>query len=200
MGDGPITLGLTEDRELTHQLAAMLDSHHWWRGPRDEVGAEYSDAMVRGGGLGITTATVTGTAVRALCDLALDAERIAATPAFTPFNVSSRSESPPDLGASWPPPMPVASQRTKPIATRAQTMHVELARIINQATGVALDDEIDAFLATTAARLLAGAPIALAHTKARLNNGAGSTMCDGLRSELPVQRVNVPATTLLKPT
>ena len=52
------------------------------------------------------------------------------------------------------------------------------------------EDELDAHVATLAARLASGPPVALAQTKALLNDGVQSSMREALAAEARAQTVN----------
>jgi enoyl-CoA hydratase/carnithine racemase len=69
----------------------------------------------------------------------------------------------------------------------AETIDAAEAHALNLVTWVVAAPEIDAFVTEVAGRLAAGPPIALAHSKALLNEGAGRTMRDALANEARAQ-------------
>jgi enoyl-CoA hydratase/carnithine racemase len=69
----------------------------------------------------------------------------------------------------------------------AETIDAAEAHALNLVTWVVAAAELDAFVTDVAGRLAAGPPIALAHSKALLNEGADRTMRDALASEARAQ-------------
>jgi enoyl-CoA hydratase/carnithine racemase len=72
----------------------------------------------------------------------------------------------------------------------AETIDAAEAHRLNLVTWVVAAAEIDAFVADVTGRLAAGPTIALAHTKALLNEGVDRTMRDALANEARAQGVN----------
>ncbi|OBB82174.1 enoyl-CoA hydratase [Mycobacterium colombiense] len=137
-----------------------------------------------------TIAKVTGVAVGAGWNLALGCDLVVATPESTFCQIFSKRGLSIDLGGSWLLPKIVGLQQAKRLALLADTIDAEEACALNLVTWVVSAVEIDDFVADLADRLAAGPPIALAHTKALLNEGADRTMRDALANEARAQGVN----------
>lgn len=137
-----------------------------------------------------TIAKVTGVAVGAGWNLALGCDLVVATPESTFCQIFSKRGLSIDLGGSWLLPKIVGLQQAKRLALLADTIDAEEACALNLVTWVVSAEEIDAFVTDLANRLAAGPLIALAHTKALLNEGADRTLRDALASEARAQGVN----------
>jgi enoyl-CoA hydratase/carnithine racemase len=137
-----------------------------------------------------TIAKVTGVAVGAGWNLALGCDLVVATPESTFSQIFTRRGLSLDLGGSWLLPKLVGLQQAKRLALLAETIDAEQARTMNLVTWVVPAAEIDAFVTDLGARLVAGAPIALAQTKALLNEGADRTLRDALAGEARAQAMN----------
>jgi enoyl-CoA hydratase/carnithine racemase len=92
-----------------------------------------------------------------------------------------------DLGGSWLLPKIVGLQQAKRLVLLAETIDAAEAHALGLVTWMVDADEIDAFVADVADRLAAGPPVALAHSKALLNEGVDRTMRDALANEARVQ-------------
>lgn len=134
-----------------------------------------------------TIAKVTGVAVGAGWNLALGCDFVVATPESTFCQIFSRRGLSIDLGGSWLLPKLVGLQQAKRLALLAETIDAEEAHALNLVTWLVPAAEVDAFVDDLADRLAAGPPIALAHTKALLNEGADSTLRDALANEARAQ-------------
>jgi enoyl-CoA hydratase/carnithine racemase len=137
-----------------------------------------------------TIAKVTGVAVGAGWNLALGCDLVVATPESRFSQIFAKRGLSVDLGGSWLLPKLVGLQQAKWLALLAETIDAEEAQALNLVTWVVSDEEIDAFVADVAARLVAGPAIALAQTKALLNEGADRTLRDALANEARAQAVN----------
>jgi 2-(1,2-epoxy-1,2-dihydrophenyl)acetyl-CoA isomerase len=137
-----------------------------------------------------TIAKVTGVAVGAGWNLALGCDFVAATPESRFCQIFSERGLSIDLGGSWLLPKLAGLQQAKRLALLAETIDAAEARALNLVTWVVAADEIDAFVDDIAGRLAAGPPVALAHTKALLNQGADDTLRDALANESRAQVVN----------
>jgi enoyl-CoA hydratase/carnithine racemase len=137
-----------------------------------------------------TIAKVTGVAVGAGWNLALGCDLVVATPESTFSQIFSKRGLSLDLGGSWLLPKLVGLQQAKRLALLAETIDAEEARALNLATWVVSSAQIDAFVTELAERLVAGPAIALAQSKALLNEGADRTLRDALASEARAQAVN----------
>ncbi|OBA64862.1 enoyl-CoA hydratase [Mycobacterium sp. 1100029.7] len=134
-----------------------------------------------------TVAKVDGVAVGAGWNLALGCDLVVATPNSTFSQIFSKRGLSIDLGGSWLLPKLIGLQQAKRLALLAETIDAAEAYALNLVTWVVSVDEIDAFVGDLAARLAAGPPIALAQTKALLNEGADSTLRDALANEARAQ-------------
>ncbi len=137
-----------------------------------------------------TIAKVTGVAVGAGWNLALGCDLVVATPEARFSQIFARRGLSLDLGGSWLLPKLVGLQQAKRLALLAETIGADEARALGLVTWVAAADEVDAFVDGLGVRLVAGAPIALAQTKALLNEGADRTLRDALANEARAQGVN----------
>jgi enoyl-CoA hydratase/carnithine racemase len=137
-----------------------------------------------------TVAKVTGVAVGAGWNLALGCDLVVATPESTFSQIFSKRGLSVDLGGSWLLPKLVGPQQAKRLALMAETIDAAEAHALNLVTRMVSAAEIDAFVEDLAGRLAAGPPIALAQTRALLNEGADRTMRDALANEARAQVVN----------
>jgi 2-(1,2-epoxy-1,2-dihydrophenyl)acetyl-CoA isomerase len=137
-----------------------------------------------------TLAKVTGVAVGAGWNLALACDLVAAAPEARFSQIFAKRGLSVDLGGSWLLPKLAGLQQAKRLALLAETIDAEQARSLGLVTWVVPQPEIDAFVADVCERLTAGPPIALAQTKALLNEGADRTLRDALANEARAQGVN----------
>ncbi|MFF2133178.1 enoyl-CoA hydratase/isomerase family protein [Streptomyces olivochromogenes] len=137
-----------------------------------------------------TVARVSGVAVGAGWNLALGCDLVVATPQARFSQIFARRGLSLDCGGSWLLPRLVGLQQAKRLALLAETIDAEEARSLNLVTWVVPAEEIDDFVARLGARLVAGAPVALAQNKALLNEGADRTLRDALANEARAQAVN----------
>ncbi|MDR3661885.1 MAG: enoyl-CoA hydratase-related protein [Mycobacterium sp.] len=134
-----------------------------------------------------TIAKVDGVAVGAGWNLALGCDFVVATPESTFSQIFSRRGLSLDLGGSWLLPKLVGLQQAKRLALLAETIDADEAHALNLVTWVVSSAAIDGFVADLAVRLAAGPPVALAQTKALLNEGADRTLRDALANESRAQ-------------
>ncbi|GAB2960874.1 enoyl-CoA hydratase-related protein [Streptomyces pseudoechinosporeus] len=137
-----------------------------------------------------TIAKVTGVAVGAGWNLALGCDLVVATPEARFSQIFARRGLSPDCGGSWLLPKLVGLQQAKRLALLAETIDAEEARSLNLVTWVVPGEEIDGYVARLAARLAAGPPVALAQTKALLNDSPSRTLREALAAEARAQTVN----------
>lgn len=135
-------------------------------------------------------AKVTGVAVGAGWNLALGCDLVVATPDASFAQIFARRGLSLDLGGSWLLPKLVGLQQAKRLALLAETIDAAQAEALGLVTWVVASEEIDTFTDEVADRLAAGPPVALAQTKALLNEGADSTMREALAGEARAQGVN----------
>ena len=134
-----------------------------------------------------TIAKVTGVAVGAGWNLALGCDFVVATPESRFCQIFAKRGLSIDLGGSWLLPKLVGLQQAKRLALLAESIDAAEAYAMNLVTWLVPGAEIDAFVDDLADRLATGPPIALAHTKALLNQGADSTLRGALANEARAQ-------------
>src|SRR3984893_11256966 len=137
-----------------------------------------------------TVAKVTGVAVGAGWNLALGCDFVVATPESRFCQIFSKRGLSVDLGGSWLLPKLVGLQQAKRLVLLAETIDATEAHALNLVTWVVSATEIDALVTDVADRLVAGPAIALAQSKALLNEGADRTLRDALGNEARAQVVN----------
>jgi len=137
-----------------------------------------------------TVAQVNGVAVGAGWNLALACDLVVATPQSRFSQVFARRGLSLDAGGSWLLPRLVGLQQAKRLALLAETIDAEEAHRLGLVTWLEEPAEIDGFVAELTARLVAGPPVALAMTKALLDEGTGRTLAEALAAEGRAQAVN----------
>lgn len=137
-----------------------------------------------------TIAKVDGVAVGAGWNLALGCDFVVATPESRFSQIFSKRGLSLDLGGSWLLPKIAGLQQAKRLTLLAETIDAEEAHALNLVTWVVSAEEIDTFVDGLADRLVAGPQIALAQSKALLNEGADRTLRDALANEARAQVVN----------
>jgi 2-(1,2-epoxy-1,2-dihydrophenyl)acetyl-CoA isomerase len=137
-----------------------------------------------------TIAKVTGVAVGAGWNLALGCDLVVATPESRFCQIFSKRGLSVDLGGSWLLPKLVGLQQAKRLVLLAETIDAAEAMSLGLVTWVKPAADIDAFVADLAARLAAGPPVALAQSKALLNDGADATLREALNNEARAQPAN----------
>lgn len=135
-------------------------------------------------------AKVTGTAVGAGWNLALGCDLVVATPESRFSQIFARRGLSLDFGGSWLLPRLVGLQQAKRLAMLAETIDAEEAHRLGLVTWVVAAEEIDAFVTDLGTRLASAAPVALAQSKALLNENVDRTMRDALASEARAQTIN----------
>ena len=141
-----------------------------------------------------TIAKVTGVAVGAGWNLALGCDLVVATPESRFCQIFSKRGLSIDLGGSWLLPKLVGLQQAKRLVLLAETIDADEAHSLGLVTWVKPSDEIHAFAAELAGRLAGGPPVALAQSKALLNEGAGATLREALNGEARAQTANLGTT------
>lgn len=137
-----------------------------------------------------TIAKVTGVAVGAGWNLALGCDFVVATPESKFCQIFAKRGLSIDLGGSWLLPKLVGLQQAKRLVMLADTIDAEEARSLGLVTWVQAAEEIDGFVDGVVARLAAGPPVALAHSKALLKAGADTTLPEALANEARTQPGN----------
>lgn len=138
-----------------------------------------------------TIAKVTGVAVGAGWNLALGCDLVVATPRARFSQIFARRGLSLDLGGSWLLPKLVGLQQAKRLALLAEEIDADEAHRMNLVTWVVEEAEVDSFVDELATRLVAGPPVALAQTKALLNEGSDRTLREALANEARAQATNL---------
>lgn len=137
-----------------------------------------------------TVAKVTGVAVGAGWNLALGCDLVVATPEARFSQIFAKRALSVDFGGSWLLPKIVGLQQAKRLVLLAEMIDAAEAKDLGLVTWVVAAAEIDAFVDDLAARLAAQPPIAVAQSKALLNEGGDRTLRGALESEARAQSVN----------
>jgi len=137
-----------------------------------------------------TLAKVDGVAVGAGWNLALGCDLVVSTPTARFSQIFARRALSLDFGGSWLLPKLVGMQQAKRLALLAEIIGAEEARSLGLVTYVVEAGEIDGFVTDLASRLAAGPPVALAQSKALLNENADRTLREALASEARTQSIN----------
>ena len=123
-----------------------------------------------------TIAKVTGVAVGAGWNLALGCDFVVATPESRFCQIFSKRGLSVDLGGSWRPPKLVGLQQAKRLVLLGEMIDAAEAHDAGpRHLGETSAGEIDVFVDELTGRLAAGPTVALAQSKALLNDGANRT-------------------------
>ncbi|MFG2730539.1 enoyl-CoA hydratase/isomerase family protein [Streptomyces canus] len=136
-------------------------------------------------------AKVEGVAVGAGWNLALGCDLVVASTSSRFSQIFARRGLSLDFGGSWLLSRIVGLQHAKRLALLADFVDAEEARTLGLVTWVKAPEEIDGFVADLAKRLADGPPIALAQSKALLNEGVDQTFREALENEARAQTVNL---------
>ncbi|HET6259767.1 MAG TPA: enoyl-CoA hydratase-related protein, partial [Pseudonocardia sp.] len=136
-----------------------------------------------------SVAKVDGVAVGAGWNLALGCDLVVCSPGARFSQIFARRGLSLDFGGSWLLPKLVGLQQEKRLALLAEMIDAAEAHRLGLVTWVVEAEEIDAFVTDLGKRLAAGPPVAIAQSKALLNEGADRTMRDALASEARTQTI-----------
>lgn len=137
-----------------------------------------------------TVAKVGGVAAGAGWNLALGCDLVVASTEARFSQIFTRRGLSPDLGGSWLLPRLVGMQQAKRLALLADFIGAEEAHQLGLVTWVTTPDELDGFVVEVAQRLAAGPPVALAQTKALLDQAVDQTFREALENEARAQAIN----------
>lgn len=138
-----------------------------------------------------TIAKVEGYAVGAGWNIALMCDFVVASSTAKFSQIFAKRGLSPDFGGSWLLPRLVGLQQAKRLVMLAETIGADEAAELGLVTWVKDFDEVDTFVQGIAAQLAAGAPIALAQSKALLEQGASNTIREALDGEARALAVNL---------
>lgn len=141
-----------------------------------------------------TIAKVDGVAVGAGWNLALGCDFVVATPESRFCQIFAKRGLSVDLGGSWLLPKLVGLQQAKRLVLLADTITADEAHELGLVTWVKPAEDVDTFVTELADRLVAGPPVAIAQSKALLNDGATSTLREALANEARAQPGNFATT------
>jgi enoyl-CoA hydratase/carnithine racemase len=135
-------------------------------------------------------AKVDGLAVGAGWNIALACDFVVASANARFCQIFARRGLSVDFGGSWLLPRIAGLQQAKRLVLLADMIDAEEALRLGLVTWVKPAGELDTFVAELAQRLAALPPVALAQSKALLNQGASQTLREAIESESRAQAVN----------
>ena len=137
-----------------------------------------------------TIARVDGIAAGAGMNLALGCDLVVASDRSRFSEIFARRGLSLDYGGSWLLPQRIGLHKAKELSLLAPIIDAAEAERIGLINKVVPVDELDAAVGEWAAKLAAGPPIALAQTKALLNQAPSVTLAQALAAEAAAQTVN----------
>jgi 2-(1,2-epoxy-1,2-dihydrophenyl)acetyl-CoA isomerase len=137
-----------------------------------------------------TIAVIRGVAVGAGLNLALGCDMVAAASTARLSEIFVKRGLSLDCGGSWWLPRIVGMQQAKRLALLGEVIGAQEALDIGLVTAVVPDDELDALVERWVAALSAGPPVAMALTKAMLNQSMSSNLTEALVAEGWAQTIN----------
>lgn len=137
-----------------------------------------------------TIAKVSGVAVGAGMNLALACDLVVADSTARFSEIFSKRGLSVDFGGTWSLPRRIGLHRAKELSLLADIIDATEAERIGLVNRVVDPGELDAFVDDWSARLAAGPPVAMAQTKAMLNNSAGMSLAEALEAEGAAQALN----------
>lgn len=137
-----------------------------------------------------TIAKVSGVAVGAGWNMALGCDLVVASTDARFSQIFARRGLSLDFGGSWLLPRIVGLQQAKRLAMLAEIIDAAEAQRLGLVTYLVEPDQLADKVASLAEQLAAGPPIALAQTKALLNESGGRTLIEALDAEARTQSVN----------
>ncbi|MDQ3737547.1 MAG: enoyl-CoA hydratase-related protein, partial [Actinomycetota bacterium] len=137
-----------------------------------------------------TIAKVSGVAVGAGMNLALACDLVVADTTSRFSEIFSKRGLSVDFGGTWSLPRRIGLHRAKELALLADIIDADEAERIGLVNRVVAPGELDGVVGDWANRLAAGPPIAMAQTKAMLNNSFAVTLAQALETEGSAQALN----------
>ena len=135
-------------------------------------------------------AKVRGIAVGAGLNLALGCDLVYASDNARFSEIFARRGISLDFGGSWVLPRRIGLHRAKELALLAEVIDAAEADRIGLVNRIIPDDELDVHVDDVVARIVAGPPLALSMSKARLNHGVETSMSQALEAEAASQAAN----------
>lgn len=137
-----------------------------------------------------TIAKVNGVAAGAGLNMALGCDLIVASSRARFSQIFARRGLTIDFGGSWVLPRLIGLHRAKELALFADIIDATEAQRLGLVNRVVEPEQLDEAVATWAAELAAGPPVALAQTKRLLNDSFSVTLDQALEGEAAAQTVN----------
>lgn len=137
-----------------------------------------------------TIAKVSGVAVGAGMNMALACDLVAADTTARFSEIFSKRGLSVDFGGTWSLPRRIGLHRAKELALLGDIIDAAEAQRLGLVNRVVAPGELDGVVGDWASRLAAGPPIALAQTKAMLNNSFVVTLAQALEAEGAAQALN----------
>jgi enoyl-CoA hydratase/carnithine racemase len=137
-----------------------------------------------------TVAAVSGVAVGGGWNLALGCDLVVAAHSARFSQIFAQRGLSVDCGGAWLLPRIVGLQQAKRLVMLAEMISAQEAVKLGMITYLVDDADLQGTVAEVAARLAAGPPVALAQSKALLNEATGSTFPESLAGEARAQTVN----------
>jgi len=137
-----------------------------------------------------TIAKVSGVAVGAGMNMALACDLVVADTTARFSEIFSKRGLSVDFGGTWSLPRRIGLHRAKELALLADIIDAAEAERIGLVNRLVAPGELDGVVGDWTARLAAGPPIAMAQTKAMLNNSFAVTLPQALESEGAAQALN----------
>jgi enoyl-CoA hydratase/carnithine racemase len=138
-----------------------------------------------------TIARVNGVAAGAGLNLALGCDLIVASDQARFSEIFAKRGLSIDFGGTWLLPRLIGLHKAKELAFFADVISAAEAERFGIVNRVVAHDELDAFVDSWAEQLAVKPPIAMAQTKALLNDSLGRTMHEALDAEGTAQSVNI---------
>ncbi|WP_028933093.1 enoyl-CoA hydratase/isomerase family protein [Pseudonocardia spinosispora] len=137
-----------------------------------------------------TIAKISGVAVGAGWNMALGCDLVVAATTARFSQIFAKRGLSLDFGGSWLLPKIVGLQQAKRLALLAEIIDAPEAERLGLVTYLVEPEELDKFVDDLAQRLAVAPPVAVAQSKALLNENADRTLRDALASEARAQSVN----------
>ena len=138
-----------------------------------------------------TIAKISGVAIGAGWNLALGCDLVVAASNSRFSQIFAKRGLSLDFGGSWLLPKIVGLQQAKRLALLGEIIDAAEAQRLGLVTYLVEPTELDGFTADLSTQLAAGPPVAMALSKAMLNESSGQTFRDALANEGRIQSINM---------